>query len=107
MVITFFIVLWAAALWILGHLSRRHSWFIPIFAIGLGSPRWCQMMWSTSTIGYYIPWAGGPVASALLGRGLWLWLGVLDAIQGVGKLFFKKGGEKRILTLIRFRYDSS
>src|ERR1700712_5595004 len=37
-----------------------------------------------SNIGLYIPWAGGPVASALLGRILWLWLGVLDAVQGVG-----------------------
>ena len=42
------------------------------------------MLWSTSNIGTYLPWAGGPLASALLGRGLWLWLGVLDSVQGVG-----------------------
>lgn len=43
------------------------------------------MLWGTSNIGAYVPWAGGGAASALVGRGLWLWLGVLDAIQGVGK----------------------
>ena len=42
------------------------------------------MLWGTSSIGQYVPWAGGPVASALVGRALWLWLGVLDALQGVG-----------------------
>ena len=57
---------------------------IPIFAIGLGAPRWCQILWSTSNIGMYLPWAGSPVASALLGRSLWLWLGVLDSLQGIG-----------------------
>lgn len=34
--------------------------------------------------GTYLPWAGGPVASAVLSRCLWLWLGLLDLIQGVG-----------------------
>lgn len=43
------------------------------------------MLWSTSNIGAYLPWAGGPLASALVGRVLWLWLGVLDTVQGVGK----------------------
>lgn len=66
-------------------LSKRHAWIIPIFAVGLGTPRWCQMLWSTSNIGAYLPWAGGPLASALVGRVLWLWLGVLDTVQGVGK----------------------
>lgn len=53
--------------------------------MGLGAPRWAQMLWGTSNIGQYVPWAGGPVASAIAGRSLWLWLGVLDAVQGVGK----------------------
>ena len=53
--------------------------------MGLGAPRWAQMLWGVSGIGLYVPWAGGPVASAIAGRGLWLWLGVLDAVQGVGK----------------------
>lgn len=42
------------------------------------------MLWGTSAIGAYLPWAGSAIASALLGRSLWLWLGVLDALQGVG-----------------------
>lgn len=84
MVIIFFIGIWALLLWIFGFLSSRHAWFLPIFAIGLGSPRWCQMLWGISNIGAYLPWAGGGTASALVGRGLWLWLGVLDQIQGVG-----------------------
>lgn len=40
------------------------------------------MLWGTSSLALYIPWAGsnGPY----LGISLWLWLGVLDAVQGVG-----------------------
>ena len=53
--------------------------------MGLGAPRWVQILWSTSNMGHYLPWAAGPVASAIAGRSLWLWLGVLDAVQGVGK----------------------
>ena len=34
-------------------------------------------------MGSYIPWAG-PVGGALLGRSVWLWLGVLGALQDVG-----------------------
>lgn len=81
--IVFFIGVWALVLWILGTLTLHHSWVLPIFAIGLGFPRWCQMLWGTSNIGLYVPW-GGDVIGALLGRSLWCWLGVLDAIQGVG-----------------------
>jgi alpha-1,3-glucan synthase len=81
----FFIGIWAALLWCFSILSAHHLWILPIFAIGLGAPRWCQMLWATSNIGSYVPWAGGAVASAITGRILWLWLGVLDAIQGVGE----------------------
>lgn len=70
-------------LWCLGALTRQHSWILPIFAIGLGVPRWCQMLWGISSIGLYVPW-GGDIIGTLLGRSLWLWLGVLDSIQGVG-----------------------
>jgi alpha-1,3-glucan synthase len=42
------------------------------------------MLWGTSGMGLWVPWVGSPLAGALLGRSLWLWLGVLDAIQGVG-----------------------
>jgi alpha-1,3-glucan synthase len=40
------------------------------------------MLWGTSSLALYIPWAGH--AGPYLGISLWLWLGVLDAIQGVG-----------------------
>lgn len=84
LVVVFFVGVWALFLWIFSILSKDHSWILPVFAIGLGAPRWCQMLWGTSNIGQYVPWAGSGVASALVGRSLWLWLGVLDAIQGVG-----------------------
>ena len=84
LVILFFIGVWAAVLYIFNLLSRSHSWILPIFAIGLGAPRWGQMLWGTSGLGAYVPWAGSPVGSAIAGRALWLWLGVLDSLQGVG-----------------------
>lgn len=69
-------------LYVLTYFSKTHTWLLPVFAVGLGAPRWCQMLWGTSSLALYIPWAGkgGPY----LGISLWLWLGVLDAIQGVG-----------------------
>ncbi|KAK5113286.1 hypothetical protein LTR85_010903 [Meristemomyces frigidus] len=84
LVVLFFVVFWAAILYYFAHLSTTHSWFLPLFAVGLLAPRWCQLWWGTSGMGTYLPWAGGPVASAVLGRCLWLWLGLLDTIQGVG-----------------------
>lgn len=84
LVIVFFVVLWSAILYFFARLSASHSWILPLFAIGLGAPRWAQILWSCSNIGAYLPWAGSGVASALISRSLWLWLGVLDAIQGVG-----------------------
>lgn len=80
----FFVFIWACFLGLFGYLSKADSWIIPVFAIGLGAPRWCQMLWGISNIGLYVPWAGGPVGSAIAGRSLWCWLGVLDAVQGVG-----------------------
>lgn len=82
LVITFFIGVWGVMLGILTHLSKTHTWLLPVFAVGLGAPRWCQMLWGTSSLALYIPWAGR--AGPYLGTSLWLWLGVLDAIQGVG-----------------------
>ena len=84
LVVVFFVGVWAAFLWVFGHLSKSHTWILPLFAIGLGAPRWAQIWWGTSNIGLYLPWAGGFTMSALLSRSLWLWLGTLDAIQGVG-----------------------
>ncbi|KAI1850190.1 hypothetical protein JX265_013469 [Neoarthrinium moseri] len=82
----FFVVVWAAVLAVFAKISREHSWALPLFAIGLGAPRWCQMLWGTSGMGLYLPWGPGStdLAGALLGRCLWLWLGVLDTMQGVG-----------------------
>jgi alpha-1,3-glucan synthase len=80
----FLIILWAVFLWCFGLLAKTHTWILPIFAIGLGAPRWVQILWSCTPIGSYLPWAGSPLASAMLGRALWLWLGLLDALQGVG-----------------------
>ncbi|KAF4623027.1 hypothetical protein D9613_002379 [Agrocybe pediades] len=82
LVIAFFVFVWAGMLRALTHFSRTHDWLLPIFAVGLGAPRWCQMLWGTSSLALYIPWAGR--AGPYLGVSLWLWLGVLDAIQGVG-----------------------
>ncbi|KAH0127231.1 alpha-1,3-glucan synthase, partial [Aureobasidium melanogenum] len=79
----FFIAVWCAALYTLSRYSEHHSWFLPIFGAGLGAPRWCQMLWSTSGMGSYLPW-GTAVGGAIAGRCLWLWLGVLDALNGVG-----------------------
>lgn len=84
LVLLFFVAVWAAMLHYAAVLSKSHSWLMPIFAIGLGAPRWCQMLWGVSGIGQYVPWAGGPVGSAVAGRSLWLWLGVLDSLQNVG-----------------------
>ncbi|TID22987.1 glycosyltransferase family 5 protein [Venturia nashicola] len=85
LVLFFFVVIWSLFLFLFGKISHTHSWALPIFAIGLGAPRWAQMLWATSGIGAWVPWMpGGPVAGALAGRSLWLWLGVCDAIQGVG-----------------------
>lgn len=80
----FFIFVWAAMLYVFSILSKRHSWIMPLFAIGLGAPRWAQMLWGTSGMGLYLPWTGSAVASVFAGRSLWLWLGVLDSFQGVG-----------------------
>lgn len=41
-----------------------------------------QILWGTSGIATYVPWAGA--GGPYLAVGLWLWLGVLDAVQGVG-----------------------
>jgi alpha-1,3-glucan synthase len=84
LVLFFFIIVWAAILYIFSRLSSNHSWILPLFAIGLIAPRWAQILWATSNIGLYLPWTGSGLASALISRSLWLWLGTLDALQGVG-----------------------
>ncbi|KAI0950602.1 hypothetical protein AcV7_009015 [Taiwanofungus camphoratus] len=80
--VAFFVGVWAILMVGLTQMSKTHTWLLPVFAVGLGAPRWCQMLWGTSSLALYIPWAGS--AGPYLGICLWLWLGVLDAIQGVG-----------------------
>ncbi|THX82417.1 putative alpha 1,3 glucan synthase [Aureobasidium pullulans] len=85
LVLVFFIIVWALMLFVFSKLSKSHSWILPIFAIGLLAPRWAQQWWGTSGFGLWLPWMpGGAVGGAIAGRALWLWLGVLDAVQGVG-----------------------
>ena len=96
LVAVFFIAVWGAMLYAASVASKRHSWMLPIFAIGLGAPRWAQMLWGVSGIGLYVPWAVSPTGSAIAGRSLWLWLGVLDSIQNVGY------GQILLHTLTRF-----
>lgn len=84
LVFVFFILVWIIVFTIFHRLSIEHSWILSIFAIGLGAPRWAQMLWGVSGMGLYVPWAATPAVGALLSRALWLWLGILDSIQGVG-----------------------
>ncbi|KAG8897345.1 Cell wall alpha-1,3-glucan synthase ags1, partial [Tulasnella sp. 403] len=82
LIIVFFVIVWALLIGVLTYFAKTHTWLLPVFAVGLGAPRWCQMLWGTSSLALYIPWAGS--AGPYLGTSLWLWLGVLDAVQGVG-----------------------
>lgn len=40
-------------LFILTHFSKTHTWLLPVFAVGLGAPRWCQVC---TTISYINSW---------------------------------------------------
>ena len=54
----FFIGVWGLIMGLLIKYSKVHSWLLPVFAVGLGCPRWCQMWWGTSGMGLYLPWGG-------------------------------------------------
>lgn len=82
MVLFFYGPLWGGLLWVLSKYSSRHSWFVCVFAVGLISPRWAQIMWSTSSLGTSLAWASN--AGAYLSLGLFLWLALLDSIQQIG-----------------------
>lgn len=43
LVVVFFVGVWAAMLFVLTHFSKTHTWLLPVFAVGLGAPRWCQV----------------------------------------------------------------
>ena len=57
-IVIFFIGVWGLLMGLLIKYSKVHSWLLPVFAVGLGAPRWCQMWWGTSGMGLYLPWAG-------------------------------------------------
>ncbi|KAJ5493285.1 Cell wall alpha-1-3-glucan synthase ags1 [Penicillium diatomitis] len=82
--VVFFGFVWCIFLFIISRYSKTHSWFLPVFACGLGAPRFIQIWWAISGAGYYLPWVGGYTSGALASRSLWLWLGVMDSIQGLG-----------------------
>jgi alpha-1,3-glucan synthase len=82
--LAFFVVCWCAVLCALARLAKSHPWLFPMFAVGLGAPRWAQTWWACSRIGLWLPWAGSAAAGAAASRMLWLWLGLLDGLQGAG-----------------------
>ncbi|PWN31216.1 alpha-1,3-glucan synthase [Meira miltonrushii] len=82
--IFFFIFLWIAIMSGFSILSKSHSWLLPIIAAGLGAPRWAQIWWAVSGMALWLPWTGSYIASGLVARSLWLWLGLLDTVQSVG-----------------------
>lgn len=43
LVVTFFVGVWTVMLLVLTHFSKTHTWLLPVFAVGLGAPRWCQV----------------------------------------------------------------
>lgn len=76
--------MWTVILVIIRHVAVTHTWAPVIFALGVIAPRYFAEFWAVSTIGMYLPWAGSPFASAIVGRSLWLWLTLLDNVQGAG-----------------------
>ena len=43
LILAFFLGVWGVLLLILTHFSKTHTWLLPVFAVGLGAPRWCQV----------------------------------------------------------------
>lgn len=81
--------------------SRSHGqWVLPIFSFASSlpiQPRWAQLFWSVSRTGLSLPWVQlpyflsgrillhySPFLSAVLSRSLWLYLGILDLLVGLG-----------------------
>jgi len=47
LIVVFFLGVWAGMLAVLTHFSKVHTWLLPVFAVGLGAPRWCQVSSAT------------------------------------------------------------
>jgi alpha-1,3-glucan synthase len=77
-----FALVWVFLMLGLYKYGKAYSWILPVFSVGLLSPLWAQMSWSTSNIGQSFYWAGA--AGPYLSLSLWLWLGVLVSVQSVG-----------------------
>ena len=43
LIIVFFVIVWALLIGILTYFAKVHTWLLPVFAVGLGAPRWCQV----------------------------------------------------------------
>lgn len=84
LILFFFIVVWILILLVIHYFTRTHTWAPVLFALGVIAPRYFAEFWAVSTIGMYLPWAPSARASAVLSRSLWLWLTVLDSVQGAG-----------------------
>ena len=50
LVLAFFLGVWGVVLGILTYFSKTHTWLLPVFAVGLGAPRWCQVRTAHSVI---------------------------------------------------------
>ncbi|KAI8589864.1 glycoside hydrolase family 13 and glycosyltransferase family 5 protein [Geranomyces variabilis] len=78
----FFVLVWWAVMMLMYKNSGVHSWYLPILGCALGAPRWAQMIWAMSGVAWAVPFFGA--AGPWVGVGVWLWLGVLDAVQMTG-----------------------
>ncbi|KAL4860332.1 hypothetical protein BDV12DRAFT_205194 [Aspergillus spectabilis] len=68
--IIFFGIVWCAFLYLVSQFSKQHSCFLPVFACGLGAPRFIQIWWGVSGISYFLPWvAGGYTGDSIQGLG--------------------------------------
>lgn len=43
LIIVFFVFVWALLMFVLTQFAKVHTWLLPVFAVGLGAPRWCQV----------------------------------------------------------------
>ncbi|KIK56034.1 hypothetical protein GYMLUDRAFT_47472, partial [Collybiopsis luxurians FD-317 M1] len=122
LILRFFVGVWAVVLVVLSHFSKMHTQLLPVFAVGLGALRWCQassivviirrfltipIQTLTDALGNILPsnllpW--GSSSGPYLSVSLWLWLGVLDALQGVslGMILLQTLSRLHVLATLAF-----